>query len=143
LLFLVVSVSCSIFSFSFYCSAHHRYLHSFPTRRSSDLVDVGMFSPEVILYVAISTIGSYVTLSYELSVANKFIEMFLLLMTATFGSIGFIVGFTVSILYLAHVKALETPYLWPFIPFDAKALMQIMFRIPVPYTNVRPAIVNP
>src|SRR5690625_277458 len=106
-------------------------------------VDVGMFSPEVILYVAISTIGSYVTPSYELSVANKFIEMFLLLMTAIFGSIGFIVGFTVSILYLTHIKALETPYLWPFIPFDAKALMQIMFRIPIPYTNVRPTIVNP
>src|SRR5207249_8175417 len=25
------------FIFSFYCSAHHRALHSFPTRRSSDL----------------------------------------------------------------------------------------------------------
>src|SRR5437867_10385174 len=25
------------FSFFFYCSAHHRDLHSFPTRRSSDL----------------------------------------------------------------------------------------------------------
>src|SRR5205085_12200477 len=27
----------SCFSFSFYCSADPRYLHSFPTRRSSDL----------------------------------------------------------------------------------------------------------
>src|SRR5699024_11593391 len=36
-------------------------------------VDVGMFSPEVILYVAISTIGTYVTPSYEMGVANKFI----------------------------------------------------------------------
>src|SRR5205085_8748681 len=26
------------FSFFFYCYVHHRYLHSFPTRRSSDLV---------------------------------------------------------------------------------------------------------
>src|SRR5699024_5298228 len=31
-------------------------------------IDVGMFSPEVILYVAISTVGAYVTPSYELSV---------------------------------------------------------------------------
>src|SRR5699024_4782932 len=28
-------------------------------------IDVGLFSPEVILYVAISTIGTYVTPSYE------------------------------------------------------------------------------
>src|SRR5205814_8230517 len=27
-----------LFSFSFSCSAHHRDLHSFPTRRSSDLL---------------------------------------------------------------------------------------------------------
>src|SRR5690242_21877638 len=26
-----------LLTFSFYCSAHHRHLHSFPTRRSSDL----------------------------------------------------------------------------------------------------------
>src|SRR5437870_11005012 len=29
--------SFTFFSFFFYCSAHHRDLHSFPTRRSSDL----------------------------------------------------------------------------------------------------------
>src|SRR5699024_12765466 len=29
--------SLSIFSFSFYLDVDHRYLHSFPTRRSSDL----------------------------------------------------------------------------------------------------------
>src|SRR5690606_9305492 len=29
----------SLLSFLFSCYAHHRYLHSFPTRRSSDLVD--------------------------------------------------------------------------------------------------------
>src|SRR5699024_2177663 len=41
-------------------------------------IDVGLFSPEVILYVAISAVGSYVTPSYELSVANKLIKTFLL-----------------------------------------------------------------
>src|SRR5437899_6775167 len=30
-------MSYSIFFFFFYCSGHHRDLHSFPTRRSSDL----------------------------------------------------------------------------------------------------------
>src|SRR5437867_12341437 len=29
---------CSLHNFSFYCSPHHRDLHSFPTRRSSDLI---------------------------------------------------------------------------------------------------------
>src|SRR5690606_41426911 len=34
---LAVSADACRILFSFYCSAHHRDLHSFPTRRSSDL----------------------------------------------------------------------------------------------------------
>ena len=106
-------------------------------------VDVGLFSPEVILYVAISTIGSYVTPSYELSVANKFINIFLLLLTALFGVSGFMIGTTISIFFLANFKSIRTPYLWPFLPFNAKALLYVLIRIPVPYSNARPHIVHP
>lgn len=106
-------------------------------------VEVGMFSPEVILYVAISTIGSYVTPSYELSVANKLVKLFLLLATAIFGLPGFVIGVVFTILYLANIQALNTPYLWPFIPFNAKAMLDSVLRIPIPYANMRPRIVHP
>lgn len=106
-------------------------------------IDVGMLSPEVILYVAIAAIGSYVTPSYELSVANKTVRLFLILAVAFFGVIGFSVGFTLYILFLANMKSLNTPYLYPFIPFNAKAMKQIIFRIPVPFSNSRPSIVHP
>lgn len=106
-------------------------------------IDVGLFSPEVILYVAISTVGSYVTPSYELSVANKFIMLFVLLMTAFFGVYGFTIGVVVSIIFLASLKAFKTPYLWPFIPFNSKALYRFIMRFPIPLINNRPAIVHP
>src|SRR5699024_12349755 len=38
-------VLSSLFSFS--CSRTHRYLHSFPTRRSSDLVQLKPFMPQI------------------------------------------------------------------------------------------------
>src|SRR5207248_11159584 len=41
---LILLYTCSVFlffSFFFYCSGDHRDLHSFPTRRSSDLSDHG------------------------------------------------------------------------------------------------------
>ncbi|MUK87221.1 spore germination protein [Ornithinibacillus sp. L9] len=106
-------------------------------------IDVGMFSPEVILYISISAIGSYVTPSYELSVANKIANLFLVIATAVFGLIGFIISFTVFILFLASIRSIRTPYLWPFIPFNATALFNILFRVPVPFTNSRPSIVHP
>lgn len=106
-------------------------------------VEVGMFSPEVILYVAVSTVGSYVTPSYELSVSNKVAMMFILLMTLALGVSGFVIGVTVTILYLAHLKTLYAPYLWPLLPFNFNALLRVVFRIPVSYDKVRPSIVHP
>lgn len=106
-------------------------------------VDVGLFTSEVILYVAISTIGSYVTPSYELSVANKLLKLLLLILTALFAKIGFVIGVVVSILYLANIKALNTPYLYPLIPFNAKALINVILRMPTPYSKIRPEIVHP
>ncbi len=105
-------------------------------------IDVGLFSAEVILYVAVSAIGSYVTPSYELGAANKLIKYFLFLGVVLFGATGFIVGLTISILFLVYLKSLKTPYLWPFIPFNSSAILHILFRIPVPYAKSRPSIVH-
>ncbi|MFP3361971.1 spore germination protein, partial [Planococcus sp. SIMBA_143] len=41
-------------------------------------IDVGLFQPEVILYVAVASIGTFATPSYELSVANKMARLLLL-----------------------------------------------------------------
>ncbi|MBM7569772.1 spore germination protein [Aquibacillus albus] len=106
-------------------------------------IDVGLFSPEVILYVAISAIGSFATPSYELSVANKISRVILVIITSIFGVKGLVLGFTAYILWLATTRSLNTPYLWPFLPFNAKAFMQILFRVSVPLTKERPKIVHP
>lgn len=106
-------------------------------------VQVGLFSPEVILYVAISTIGAYVTPSYELSVANKFIKLFILFATILFGVSGFMLGVTISILFLVNMQTMRTPYFWPLLPFDFHAFWQFVFRIPLPDVHERPSILYP
>lgn len=106
-------------------------------------IDVGLFVGEVILYVAIASIGSFATPSYELSVANKISRILLLIVVGLFGVPGFVVGTTLYLLFLIQIKSLNTPYLWPFIPFDAKSLLQILIRVSVPVTKERPKIVHP
>ncbi|AZB43403.1 spore germination protein [Bacillus sp. FJAT-42376] len=106
-------------------------------------IDVGLFVPEVILYVSIAAIGSFTTPSYELSVANKIIRLLLLAVTAVFHVKGFIIGVTAFILYLASTRTLNTPYLWPFLPFNAAAFKQIVIRTSVPGARLRPSIVHP
>ncbi|MGG3801137.1 spore germination protein [Metabacillus fastidiosus] len=106
-------------------------------------IDVGLFVPEVILYVAVAGIGTFATPSYELSIANKIARLILLLFVALFKVEGFVIGCTLFILLLVRTKSLNTPYLWPFLPFNAKALWQIIIRTSVPGAKLRPSIVHP
>jgi len=63
--------------------------------------------------------------------------------TALFGVSGFMVGVVINILLMASTRALNTPYLWPLIPFNSWAMLQILIRVPVPFSNKRPSIVHP
>lgn len=106
-------------------------------------VEVGLLIPEVILYVAFSAIGTFATPSYELSVANKISHLFLLILVSLFKVPGFVIGTTIIIIFLTSMRSLNTPYFWPFIPFQPREFMQILVRRSTPGTIVRPAIVQP
>lgn len=106
-------------------------------------IKVGLFVSEVILYIAVVTIGNYATPSYELSVANKLVRLVLLLLVFFFNLPGFMLGITIVILYLVSIRNLNTPYLWPFIPFHPKAFFHILIRKAQPYSFFRPSITNP
>jgi stage V sporulation protein AF len=106
-------------------------------------INVGLFVPEVILYISVSAIGSFATPSYELSIANKIARLFLMVAVAFFKVPGFVIGVTVYILLLVQIRSLNTPYLWPFIPFDPGAFLQILVRRSVPGSKIRPSIVHP
>jgi stage V sporulation protein AF len=106
-------------------------------------IDVGLFVPEVILYTAVAAIGTFATPSYELSTANKITRLFLLAMVALFHIPGLIIGSTIFLLFIVSIRSLNTPYLWPFIPFSPKAFLQIIIRRSAPGATIRPSIVQP
>ncbi|MFC4388532.1 spore germination protein [Gracilibacillus marinus] len=106
-------------------------------------VEVGLFSNEVILYLAAAVMGTFATPSYELSLANRLIRIILLIATALFGLEGFVIGSTIFLLYLIQLKTFYIGYFWPFIPFDAKAMLNVLIRQPIPTDNSRPSFLNP
>ena len=106
-------------------------------------IDVGLFVPEVILYASVATVGTFVTPSFELGVANKIARLMILIAVALFKTPGLIIGVTLFILFLVGTKTLNTPYLWPLIPFQPKALSHIILRRPFPGSFERPSIVHP
>jgi stage V sporulation protein AF len=106
-------------------------------------INVGMFVPEVILYISLAAIGNYSTPSYELSIANKIFRLLILIAVAAFHLPGFVIGVTLYLLFLIQIRSLNTPYLWPFIPFNPKAFWKILVRSHVPGEILRPSIVHP
>ncbi|KJS65617.1 MAG: spore gernimation protein GerA [Peptococcaceae bacterium BICA1-7] len=105
-------------------------------------VEVGLFSSEVVMYVAIAMIGTFLTPSYELGWANRLVRIFLLVLTAAFGLPGLIAGAVIFIGYLAMTRSFGVPYLWPLIPFNWGGLKGVLIRTPVSMINIRPSILK-
>ncbi len=106
-------------------------------------IGVGLFNPEVILYMAISAVGTFSTPSYELGMVNRLFRFGLLILTGILGLSGFLLGVAGIILLLVFTRPFGIPYLWPLIPFNAKAMKAILLRSPVPVHNTRPSILKP
>ncbi|WP_318509355.1 spore germination protein [Bacillus sp. T3] len=106
-------------------------------------VEVGLFTNEVILYLAIAGIGTFATPSYEMSLANRLVRIGLLITTAVFHVYGFVIGIVLFIIMLARMNSFGVPYLWPFIPFNFRAFRDVVLRSPMPLKNRRPRILHP
>lgn len=93
-------------------------------------VGIGWLIPEVILYMAFVAIANFTQRSYELGYAFKFLRMFLLIVTGIFGFWGFLAGVIIITVLISTNKTLngKRNYLYPLIPFNAKALASLIFR---------------
>jgi stage V sporulation protein AF len=98
-------------------------------------IKVGLFTDIIVLLGSISAIGSYITPSYELSLANKMVKLMLLLLIFFTGLWGLGIGILVILVYLSTLKSFSKPYLYPLIPFNLKKLIRQVIRFP--YTDRR------
>ncbi|XEC92804.1 spore germination protein [Paenibacillus tarimensis] len=106
-------------------------------------VKTGLFLNEVILYMAIAAIGMFATPSYELGLANRIVRLLLIIAVAMYQVPGFVVMSTIIFIVLALSRSFNRPYLWPLVPFDARALANVLFRVPVLKDRLRPNLLKP
>lgn len=106
-------------------------------------IEAGLFVNEVILYMAVAAIGMFATPSYELALANRLVRIALLVAVALFGVPGFAVGTLIVFLLLVTQRSYNSPYMWPFIPFNAKAMADVLFRRPFLSQKIRLSFTKP
>lgn len=97
-------------------------------------VEVGLFIPETVLYMALAGIGTFATPSAEFSMAIRMFRLFLLLLTGLFNLYGFFVALVIVfiITYTTGSFTNSQKYTWPLLPFSWKPLSHILFRKPIP-----------
>ena len=97
-------------------------------------VDVGLFVPETVLYMALAGIGTFATPSMEFSMAIRIFRLLLLILTGLFNIYGFITAIIIVfvITYSTGSFKYGKKYTWPLIPFEWKPLSNILFRKPIP-----------
>lgn len=99
-------------------------------------IELEIFTNAIVFIGSISAIGTYITPSYELGLANKITKIFLILLIFIGGIWGFIIGILIIIIYLYSLKSFDRAYLYPLIPFNLKQLIKQIIRLP--YQNKRP-----
>ncbi len=92
-------------------------------------VKSGWFVPQTILYSAFTGIANYVPTNYELGYSFKFMRISLILLVEFFGIWGLIGGTLIWLMILFSTRSIAGKrYLYPFLPFDRKAVLRLFFR---------------
>lgn len=91
-------------------------------------ISTGLFIPEVLLIVALSTTCSFSIPSYELSMSNKLLMIFFLFIASIFGLEGYLIVVLICFIKISSIKVLGVPFLSPLIPFRRKEFFDILIR---------------
>ncbi len=95
-------------------------------------VKSGWVSTEAVLYMAFVALSSFALPSYELGYAIKFFRILALVGVSLFNLWGLIGAVLLFIVTLASTKPLGGgSYLYPLIPFNGKAFLSLIIRMPL------------
>ncbi len=89
-------------------------------------IELGAYTKEILIMIALSNIGNLLTPSYELSLANKMFRIFIGMLALFFGQVGFCIGVFLHIIVLLSTKTIKFPYLYPLIPFSYRECYRML-----------------
>ena len=90
-------------------------------------IEMGAYTKEILLLVALSNLANFLTPSYEIALANKIVRIFISILTLLFSVMGFCVGVLIHFLLLLNTNTLIYPYLYPLYPIDLKEIKRLLF----------------
>lgn len=93
-------------------------------------VQAGLVSPAMVIVVAITAISSFVFPAYNIAIPIRMLRFLFMILAATFGLYGIILGLIAMVLHLCSLQSFGVPYMSPFAPFVPKDQKDVLLRFP-------------
>jgi spore germination protein KA len=107
------------------------------------VVDANLVSNMMIIVVALTAVASFIVPSNEMATSIRLLGFPLMLLAATFGLVGIILGFSIILMHLCKLESFGSPYFSPFGPLQFKDLKDTIVRFPVWLLGKRPSGAEP
>lgn len=101
-------------------------------------VQAGIVSPIMVIVVALTTIGSFVSPSYNAAIALRMLRFPAMIIASMFGLYGIMLFIIMMLIHLCSIKSFGIPYMAPFTPMRFKDLKDTFFRAPLYQMKNRP-----
>ncbi|GAA0364453.1 spore germination protein [Bacillus horti] len=102
-------------------------------------VQAGIVSPIMVIVVALTTIGSFVSPSYNAAIALRMLRFPVMIAAAMFGLYGIMLFIIVIIIHLCSIKSFGIPYMAPFTPMRTQDSKDTIIRAPLYMMKKRPS----
>lgn len=105
-------------------------------------VSAGIVSNFMVIIVSITAISSLIVPEYNFANPIRILRFIFIILAATLGFFGLSIGLTFLIIHLVSLRSFGVPYMYPFAPFDFKALKDTVIRAPISMMKTRPKILT-
>ncbi|MED4015898.1 spore germination protein [Sutcliffiella cohnii] len=105
-------------------------------------VQAGIVSASMVIVVALTGIASFTTPSYNLAIAARMLRFFMMLVAATFGLYGVMMGIIVIVAHICSLRSFGVPYLYPIAPFSLTGQADGLIRAPLWWMKNRPHLIS-
>ncbi|MDR7077128.1 spore germination protein KA [Neobacillus niacini] len=105
-------------------------------------VEAGIISASMVIIVSLTAISSFVSPNFNMSISVRILRFLFMLLAASFGLFGIILGLIVMVLHLNSLRSFGVPYLAPFAPFILKDQKDSIIRMPHWSLFSRPRLIS-
>lgn len=105
-------------------------------------VQAGLVSPSMAIVVSLTAVGNFAIPSYNVQNAARLLRFLFMIMAASFGFFGLILGLILMLAHMSRLRSFGVPYLAPFSPFILQDQKDALFRFPMWALSTRPRLVS-